>query len=533
MDWTPFPLPDGSYADHTREWTDQDIVNYLPTKAERSGTRTAIKYACVPGLNLFVRVGTGPHRGAEDVEGKLFVVSGTVLYQIGVTGTATVIGTIPGTGFVSMTHNQIDGGNELLIGTFSTSYVYNTVTGVLTNTGIALFSVDFLNQRFLGVDPLRRFWRYSGLASGTSWNDLDNEDAESSPDRIVGGKVSQSEWLVFGGRTIEVWPNNPNDTSAFPQRGTVIEKGCANANTICRLDNTLYFLGNDYIVYKLQGYTPIPVSPKALTEVFAASNPDKAFAFTYEDNGYVIYYLTFQDGQTWGFDVTNQQWHRRESFGLDRWRLNTLLKWNNDWYGGDYSDGRLYRLDWRYALEGCELLPRRIRTGVIHNNGNRISVAGLRVMLATGGVVSTPGAPLISGDLPAGETGDEIDYSYVIVGCSPVCTITAGALPTGLSMGADGVITGTMSAAGAFAWAVTVTDVYGSSTLDDTCTVVPALIITGTLPDGVVGSAYSHTLTVSQGVPPYSGCTISSGALPPGLSISLSIATITVSGTPA
>jgi hypothetical protein len=162
--WRDFPLPDGSYSDETRPWSQQDVCNYLPTFAEAAGTRSRVLYKCAPGLNTFASVGTGPHRGAHDVEGSLFVVSGHTLYQMAADGTATSKGTIPGTGFVSMTHNQVAGGNQLVIGTRDNAYVYNNVTGTLEAAGVALQSVDFLNQRILGVDVARRFWRYSGLA---------------------------------------------------------------------------------------------------------------------------------------------------------------------------------------------------------------------------------------------------------------------------------------------------------------------------------------------------------------------------------
>lgn len=390
--WLPLELPDGSYADDTRPFSQQDVVNYLPTFAEAQGTRSRAKYKTVPGLAHFAHVGDGPHRGARDVEGKLFVVSGRKLYQVSVAGTATEIGTIPGTGKVSMTHNQISGGNQLVIATGDNSYVYNTVTEVLAATGVPLVCVDFLNQRILGVDQARRFWRYSGVATATSWEELDNESAESSPDRIVGGIVSQGEWLVFGERTIEVFSNSPNEATAFV-RSQVIEKGCANANTICRLDNSVMWVGNDGIPYRLNGYTPVPIASKAIIDTISSGNPRKLSAFTWEDKGYVCYYVTAQDGYTFGYDVSSGKWHRRESYGFDRWRINTLFKWNNAWYAGDFQNGRMYRLTWGYVYEGCEIMPRKIRTGVMHNNGNRVTLHGFRLDVATGGPASEPDCP--------------------------------------------------------------------------------------------------------------------------------------------
>lgn len=475
--WTDFPLPDGSYSDDTRPWSQQDVCNYLPTFAEASGTRSRVLYKCAPGLNTFANIGTGPHRGSHDVEGRLFIVSGGTLYQLAVDGTATSRGSIPGTGFVSMTHNQVDGGNQLVIGTGNNSYVYDTTTSTLTALGISLLSVDFLNQRILGVDVARRFWRYSGLADATSWNTLDNESAESSPDRIVGGIVSQGEWLVFGERTIEVWQNAPTQDTAF-QRGSVIERGCRNANTIKRLDNTVFFVDNNGIPCRLNGYQAVPIASKAIIQLIADCDPDKLFAFTWEDKGYAVYYVTGKDGKTLGYDVTSGKWHRRQSFGLDRWRLNTLAKWNGDWYGGDYASGKLYTLTWGYAYEGCELMPRTIRSGVLHSSGNRVRIHGLRVLADTGqspSVLGSDVAPSITGALPDALVGAVVSYQYTITRAFPGQDVTLtldGSLPTGLSLDANGLVTGTVTTGGTFTWTITPsTDCATGTTLSDSAVV--------------------------------------------------------------
>lgn len=66
----------------------------------------------------------------------------------------------------------------------------------------------------------------------------------------------------------------------------------------------------------------------------------------------------------------------------------------------------------------------------------------------------------------------------------------------------------------------------------DAAPTIDPLVITGTLDDGTIGTPYSSDLTVSGGTPPYANVSISAGSLPPGLSIALAGATITVSGTP-
>lgn len=113
-------------------------------------------------------------------------------------------------------------------------------------------------------------------------------------------------------------------------------------------------------------------------------------------------------------------------------------------------------------------------------------------------------------------------------------TISSGSLPPGLALNsATGAITGTPTMAGSFGLGLKVTD---SSTPTQTAkffsgiNIYPLLTITSTsLPDGVVGSAYSATLTASGGTGAYTW-SVGSGSLPNG--ISLDPNTGILSGTP-
>jgi len=113
-------------------------------------------------------------------------------------------------------------------------------------------------------------------------------------------------------------------------------------------------------------------------------------------------------------------------------------------------------------------------------------------------------------------------------------SIASGSLPPGLSLnGATGAISGTPTTAGGYGLGLKVTD---SSNPQQTAkffggiNVNPQLTITSTsLPDGVVGTSYSATLTASGGTGAYTW-SISSGNLPDG--INLDPGTGTLSGTP-
>lgn len=449
--WQPAPIVGGAYSDDTRPWSVQDTVNWIPVNIERPGGRSDSLLRCAPGASVFSIPGpAAPVRGMHDVEGRMFAVVGTSLYQLTPAGVAIRWGEIPGVGMVSMAHNQITGGNELVIASGSSGYVLNTVTeqfGQITDDGFPGFKVcDFSDGYIVGVEPQGRFWFHSDLAAATEYNTLDRYEAESQPDRIVSLIVSHREVLVLGERTGEFFRNTGAAQGTFQRiDGTEMEVGCAATHSARKLDNSVFWLGNDGSVYRLNGYSPIRISTHAMEQAISRCNLAQAFAFTYEDRGHKIYYLTFPDGMTWGYDVATQEWTRRESFGLERWRMSSMVRSNRQWFAGDYANGKVYRIDWSMPWENGEVIERRRISGVLHDNQNRVGIDAIEFVLNMGEGNAGPGdlfppqprGPEIRGSAPDGVVGTTYaGFTYVLTpGDSPIVRtrIVGGVLPDGLS----------------------------------------------------------------------------------------------------
>jgi hypothetical protein len=391
--WTSFPhVFGGFYSDGARPWASQDCVNFLPMKAERPGTRSPWKLRTCPGLAPWCDLGTGlPVRGTHDVEGLLLAVSGTTLFRVSQTGLATAIGQIPGVGRVSMAHNQLKEGNEVAIANGQAGYVYNTSTGSLVQITDSAFPgarvFDFIDSYMAFVEPQGRYWGHSDPGNALEYNSLDRNEAENAPDKIATLIVSGAEVFVLGIRSGQFFRNTGNNTGTFRNVvGAEIDVGIGSVFAIARLDNTVYWLGHDGIVYRLAGHTPERISTGPIEELIADRNLANAFAMTWEDRSHKVFYLTFPDGETIGYDVWSGEWARRESFGLTRWRLNTLTFSNGQWIGGDYANGKLHRLDWNTISEDGKPMRRRRRFAVLHHDGTDIGIEGLKLHFDVGRV---------------------------------------------------------------------------------------------------------------------------------------------------
>ncbi|MFG6466295.1 fibronectin type III domain-containing protein [Roseateles sp. BYS87W] len=112
-------------------------------------------------------------------------------------------------------------------------------------------------------------------------------------------------------------------------------------------------------------------------------------------------------------------------------------------------------------------------------------------------------------------------------------SLSAGSLPAGLALGAStGTLSGTATAAGAFAFTVQVTDQRGfsSSQVYSFNIALPTLAVAPAgLAAGQQGLAYSQQATASGGLAPYA-YSLSAGSLPAG--VTLNAATGAISGTP-
>ena len=158
--------------------------------------------------------------------------------------------------------------------------------------------------------------------------------------------------------------------------------------------------------------------------------------------------------------------------------------------------------------------------------------------------VNLPTPPSITTtSLPAGTEGTAYTPTTITAtgGIAPYTfAVTTGALPAGLNMSTSGQITGTPTGPnGTTSFTVTVTDKSnppqtGSKGLSITINLPAAPTISpATLPNGNVGSPYSQTLTVSNGLGPFVWV-VSSGTLPAGLVLTTNNPTTTakISGTP-
>jgi hypothetical protein len=318
------------------------------------GAKSKIALYPTPGLTKITTVGDGPIRGLIYMRPFVYVVSGDRLYTVDSLLHVVDRGEVQGTGNVLLTEN----GTHIAICTTNKAYAANDsqiielpevgLNGATYQDGYGIFTQ-------FGTEKV---W-VSGLDDMTTINALDFTSADAFPDNVVGCISDHRELWVFGERSTEVFYNA--GVSAFPfvrSQGGFMERGCLASGSIAKIKNSIFWLGDDKIVYQATGYQPTQISdPRISKYIQDRASPQSVIAFTYSQDGHDFYVMNFTDG-TIVYDASTGLWHERKSVDENRWRPNNYCEAFNKKIVGDFESGDLFYLDLDSYLENSVYIDR-------------------------------------------------------------------------------------------------------------------------------------------------------------------------------
>jgi hypothetical protein len=275
----------------------------------------------------------------------LFVVSGPQLYKVSSPGaTPILIGSgIAGGNYVSMSNNGIqvlivNGVNGWVWNDQSSSFAIITSPNFFPANTCPFFDEYFVLDK-IGSDE----FFFSNILDGTTYDALDFETASVEPSFTQGIVNQQENLLIFKQKSIETWyDTGANDNPFARYDGATVERGCIAPLTPIKEDNSVFFLGDDLIFYRLDGVLPHRVSTHAAEQAWQTyTTTSDAFCFSYTFNGHKFVTITFPTANaTWVYDIATGLLHRRVSYNatyesLGRWRGNCTTTWLGNVLIGD------------------------------------------------------------------------------------------------------------------------------------------------------------------------------------------------------
>lgn len=288
-----------------------------------------------PGLVQSQLIGDGPVRASFLWQGGRFTVSGSDVYR-----NNAKIGSINPLGNVRYALSD----EELVIVSGGAAYYVTTISvAQIVDPDLPLYVSDviFSAGRFVYSSGNSAQFYWSDLGDAQSIDGLSFATADENTDDIVVAMAVIIDQIVFFTRkTVEWWvPNDDPDAPYIRSSGRKNDKGLLAQASVVLLDNALFFVGTDLIVYRL-GAVPQAISMPSLSKRIAAlTAPAQAnlFALSVVLNGHPYYVLTSPGNWTWAYDVSQKSWIEWRSQGQSNFRAASF----DGFLAGDGFSGAL------------------------------------------------------------------------------------------------------------------------------------------------------------------------------------------------
>ena len=313
----------------------QRLVN-MYAEPTPQGPGASVRYQR-PGLYNLATRGAGPIRASFTWNSFRVTVSGPQVWI-----DANNIGLIPADGLARYAFSD----EELVIVSNGQAY-YVTVTDVtpITDPDLpdTLVDVLFLAGRFIYVDGKTSQFLWSELGDARNIDGLSFATvAENTADQTRGAMVFVDNIVFFTGRSIEWWyPSEDPDAPFQRSQGRKNDRGLGAQGTMILLDNGVFFVGEDRIVYRTGGAVPIRVSnftvEDEIRRVTQEDLPDcSAFGVIY--GGHTFFVLHLVGRGTWALDVGLKAWAEWKSWNHPLFRVTCC---DEHGVAGDRYSGQL------------------------------------------------------------------------------------------------------------------------------------------------------------------------------------------------
>ena len=383
-----------AYQSHALQLDAQQCINMYVEKSPKDA-KSQVPVFGSAGLNNFATCFAGP--GAvydiRVVTGQTYAVTSHGLYLIVGAGSADLLAGFTPAGRTGVANNDTQ--IEIVDGTNTWCYdipsaTLNTLTGganVYPANTVAYFDDYFLLDR-AGTN----FVDYSALSDGTSFDGLDFFSADADPDIVLGVSAVHEQLLIIGSKTIEFWWDAGALNQPFQRiQSTLLQRGMAAPLAFVQEDNTLFWLGNDGIFYRLQNFFPLRVSQHAMEAAWQTySTMTDVFCFSYTQEGHKFIVLTFPSAPaTWVLDLSTMLWHQRESWDANdtsygRWRGNCACYSFDQILIGDAYTGQIGIADFNVFTEYGNTMRGLITSPPIQEDRRRIFLKRFELDVTSG-----------------------------------------------------------------------------------------------------------------------------------------------------
>lgn len=359
------------------------LINLFAEQLPPDSKNPVVLYG-TPGQSLFSSLANFPVFGLMVMDEALYSVTDTSLYSIDTFGVTADIGSVIITDRVSWATN----GTDLVFVDGSNGYHYSIAGGLVQFSGDGWYparTVTYQDGYFIFERADTGQFFITNLLS-TTLDPLKFATGEAAPDDTLAVLSDHRELWLFGAHSIEVWYNSGDPDFPFERmQGAYIERGCAAALTVTKMDNSVFWLADDGVVYRALGYQPQRISTHAVEFDISDYRWEDAFAYTYSEEGHKFFVLTFPTSdKTWCFDVSTGVWHERSYATYGRHNGNCYARCYDKHLVGDFLTGDIFELDMDVGTDNGEEIKRTAVSPPIHAGRDDVCCYSFEVDMESG-----------------------------------------------------------------------------------------------------------------------------------------------------
>lgn len=230
----------------------------------------------------------------------------------------------------------------------STAKLYHLETHDTDIDNLFFVGVVYLAGRFVFIPNNEdKFW-WSDTLDGTAIDALAFATTERKGSNLRCGVEFGGDLWLFERDNIEIWsPTGRSDLPFQLRPGGIIDKGIIGSYAFCRVGQSLFWMGEDRVIYRAEGQGATPVSTPAISELIqglsdSAGNDVTAFSYTDDGHQFVVFNVPLVGGLV--YDTTTGEWHQRISnatlVGLGS--APGYVPWVHVWWRGSHHVGSRY-----------------------------------------------------------------------------------------------------------------------------------------------------------------------------------------------
>jgi hypothetical protein len=352
----------------------RETLMNMYSEIDVSGRKRLIRRQRAGLRRLIANSGTKRAHEHNDFDGYDYLIIGNTFYRFdGVT--LTSLGTISST--VGRCWIIFNDNNDAMISDGFRGYIWNgtSIATITTPDNVPVGPVAYQGGWGIFSVPNTGQWYITAVNDFDNVDALDFATAEAYPDPLVRIFIDHNQALLCGTRTIEVWQlTGAADFPFQPLTNSQIQRGLAAQCAIVSEDNTTAFLGDDRVIYRLEGYRPVRISTgpieRAILGVSDASLAD-CEAFSYTSGGQKFIVFRFPDELTVQFNLATGFWNYCSTFGYDDWRMLGSAGGYSKWFS---TPTGIVAIDESLNTDESGILQRLARGAPGDANGLKLSV---------------------------------------------------------------------------------------------------------------------------------------------------------------